>query len=395
MRPLLALCLAALAAATLSGCASDDLPAATGSDVAPLEGEQFQGAPDQGVPAGVGTPQSHGQFQREDSTVETGSEAGQIPGFWARKTVLLTNDFGGADRGVVFVGTDSGLVTVQPGDDDGYRVEAVLEGRGLTEQDARDQLARLDIVHTDEMKPDGLHLTTMTEREPQTQVIPGFSINLASNAWADIVVYLPAGPAYELAADASSGDLTISGLRGPSFLADTSSGDVVLSGLNAGSLLASTSSGDLTLDEVQAERVELGVSSGDITGSALRVGTLLAESASGSITLDGVIDTLEADASSGDIDVDAFGSESGAYSLSASSGSITLRLLYGDGHAYRVTADASSGDVDVDLPNSTGSSDDDEDGDSHVEVENRDFEEAPIQTIVDLVTSSGDISVSA
>lgn len=395
MRPTLAFLTLAFLATALSGCTAGDDPtaAADASEPLALQGEQFEGSAVQGEPAGTGTPANHGAPVREDGPVETGLEATNVPGAFARRTVTITNSFDGADQGHVELDISSGSLTVLPGDSDGYRVEALLEARGLTEDDARAALDRLTLVHEDTMAPDGLHLVTRTEREPRTPLVPGITVS-SDQSWADVTVYLPAGPAYRLAADASSGDISISGLRGPSFLVDASSGDVSLEGLNARDVAASTSSGSLTIDGLQAERVEIAVSSGDLVAEALRVATLVVDSSSGSVGLEGVIDTLEVDSSSGDVEVDAHGRESGSYLVTASSGSITMRLLHEDGRAYRVTADTSSGSVEVDLPNSR-SSDDAEDGEEpeHVEAESRDFEQARLRTTIAASTSSGDIRI--
>src|SRR4029077_19435648 len=120
-----------------------------------------------------------------------------------------------------------------------------------------------------------------------------------------------------------------------------------------------------------------------------RLGAAKLGTSSGDITLDGLVDTLSADTSSGSIAVTAHGLSSGAYKLSASSGDITLKVLTGAGHAYHVRADTSSGSVKVQLDDSTTLSDKDD----HAEVETNGFAAAPIQTVVDAETSSGDITV--
>jgi hypothetical protein len=395
MRLTLALLTAAFLATALSGCTAGDDPAAAGDASEPfaLQGEQFEGSAIEGEPAGEGSPASHGAPVREEGPVEVGMDATSIPGAYARRAVTITNSFDGADQAAVELAISSGSLTVLAGDSGGYRVEALLEARGLTEQDAREALDRLQLVHDDAMEPDGLHLATRTERTPRTPLVPGITVS-SDNSWADVTLYLPAGPAYRLAADSSSGDISVSGLRGPSFLVDASSGSVHLEGLNARDVAVSTSSGDLGVDGLQAQRAEFGVSSGSIQASALRIDTLVVDSSSGDVGLEGVIDTLEVDSSSGNVDIDAHGRESGAYLVTASSGSIAMRLLHEDGRAYRVTADTSSGTVEVDLPNSR-SSDDAEDGEQpeHVEAESRDFDDASIRTTIAASTSSGDIRI--
>jgi DUF4097 and DUF4098 domain-containing protein YvlB len=204
------------------------------------------------------------------------------------------------------------------------------------------------------------------------------------------VVTLPSGPAYDLTADTSFGEIDVSGLRGPSFLLTASSGSILAQEVNAGLFAVETSSGDVELATIQAEQLEANLSSGTITGSELMVGKAIVDVSSGSIELEGVFDTLEADAGSGSMDIEAHALSSGAYDLSASSGDIDLRLLTSDLRAYHVTADAGSGEVEVDLEDS----DTIDEEDDHAEVVSDGFDEAPIKTVVEVETGSGTIEVS-
>jgi DUF4097 and DUF4098 domain-containing protein YvlB len=240
------------------------------------------------------------------------------------------------------------------------------------------------------MEADGLHLTTVVRERPAQQMVPGLQIGLGSWAWVDLVVTLPAGPAYDLTGDASFGELDVSGLRGPSFLLTASSGSIVAEEINAGTLTVETSSGSADLTTIQADVLEATLSSGDITGSELRVGKAVVDVSSGSIDLEGVFDTLEADAGSGSIAIEAHALASGAYDLAASSGDIELRLLTGPKRAYHVTADADSGEVQVDLEDSDTVDQDDD----HAEVVSNGFDAAAIKTVVQVETGSGTIDVS-
>ena len=386
MRPFLAV--ASLAALLMAGCTSTHGPAAP-AEATPAEFQQpvFEGAADHGTPAG--SPSAHGSPQRDDGSVETGTTPTQVPGAYAKRTVTISNDFGGAALGTVFVGLSGGSIEVAPGDGPGYTIVATLEAHALTEQDARDALDRLELTHTDQMEADGLHLTTVVKEKPAPQPIPLVQIGDATWTEANVKVTLPAGPAYDLGADASSGDVKVTGLRGPGFNLSASSGDVDVDSVNAGTLSLATSSGDIGLDTVQAERADLEASSGDVTGKAVRFGAVKAETSSGGIELQGTADTLTADASSGSLQLELHGLASGAYHLSASSGDVALKVLSGMGHAYHVRADASSGSVHVALDDADTLSDKDD----HAEVETHGFDAAPIQTVVDAETSSGDITI--
>ncbi|MHB1262104.1 MAG: DUF4097 family beta strand repeat-containing protein [Thermoplasmatota archaeon] len=391
MRPLLATLLLALVAASLSGCASSTDPLAVPTEE-PSEGFQtdlFESDPDQGTPAGE--PGSHGEPQRDDGTVESGMDpALQIPGAWARRTITISNDFGGASLGTVFAGLDAGSITVLPGEGDSYSIEATLEANGLTEQEARDALDRVELSHDDVMEPDGLHLNTVVREKPAQQMIPLISIGTGNWVTVSLTVTLPAGPAYDLTADAAFGELDVSGLRGPSFLLTVSSGSIVAHEINAGLLAIETSSGDADLETVKADMLEANLSSGSLTGSEMSVGKALVDVSSGSIDLEGVFDTIEADAGSGSITIEAHALTSGAYTLEASSGDIELKLLTGPQRAYHVTADAGSGEVTVELEDA----DTIDEEDDHAEVVSNGFDEAALKTVVELETGSGSIDVS-
>lgn len=390
MRPLLATLVLALLAASLSGCTSTgptDLP----SEDTPegFRTDHFQGDPAAGVPAGEAG--SHGSPQRDDGTVESGMETPlQIPSAWARRTVTVSNDFGGADLGTVFAGVSAGSITVLPGEGSDYTLEATIEARGMTEQEARDAIDRVELTHDDVLEPDGLHLTTVVKERPAQQLVPFVQIGYGSWATVDLVLTLPAGPAYDLTADTSFGEVDVSGLRGPSFLLTSSAGSILAQELNAGLLAIEASSGDVGLTTVRAGSLEADLSSGTLSGSELLVGKAILDVSSGDIDLQGVFDTLEADAGSGSIDIEAYALTSGVYDLSASSGDIDLTLLTSPTRAYHVTADAGSGEVEVDLKDADTLDEEDD----HAEVVSNGFEEAAIKTVVEAATGSGSVEVS-
>jgi hypothetical protein len=391
MRSLLALLAVASLAASLSGCASPDPeplppePAEEGFDDA-----LFQGTPDQGAPAGDAS--GHGEPRREDGPVEAGMTPPlQFPGmFWARQLVTISNGFGGAALGHAFFGIDAGHVSIETAEGDGYSIEILSESYGMTEQEARDALGRVEVAHTDDLQADGLHLSTVVRQADPSSPLPFVFVG-SSHAWVEVRVTLPESPAYELSADASSGEVSVSGVRGPSIQLTTSSGDVLVDRVHAGTLSVETSSGNVELDTVQADDLQASASSGDVTGAALRVGKALVDTSSGGIDLQGAIDTLEADASSGGIALDAYARRTGAYRLATSSGDVEVLLLPGDGRAYHVRAEADAGEVTVDLPDSETRDEDDD----RAEVVSSGFDAAAIQTVLDIETSSGDIDVAA
>lgn len=391
MRSLLAILALAALAISMAGCTTSTAPTelADQPDQESFQDSLFAGPADQGAPAGQAS--GHGEPQRDDGTVESGmSPPLQVPTFWARRTVTITNDFGGASLGHAFFGADAGSIAVATEAGDAYTVEVSLEAQGLTEQDARDALDRIEVTHTDALQDDGLHLSTVVKQRDPASPIPFVSVGGGSFAWADVKVTLPAAPAYELAADTSYGEVSVSDLRGPAVQLTTSSGGITAQRLNAGTLEIETSSGDIDLDTVQADDLNASASSGEVTGATLRLGKAVVDTSSGDIDLQGAIDTLEADASAGGITLDAYARHSGAYKLSTSSGDVDVTLLTGEGRAYHVTAEADSGQVTVDLPDSHA----DKERDDRADVTTDGFDDAAVQTVVDVETSSGDITVS-
>ena len=393
MRSLLALLAIASLAFSLAGCTSPntaaDLPAEPPQEA--FQDALFEGTPDGGAPAGQAS--AHGEPQRDDGTVETGMTPPlQLPGlFWARRTVTLTNDFGGASLGHVFSGVDAGSIAVGTERGDGYTVEVVLQAQGMTEQDARDALDRMEVTHTDSLEPDGLHLSTVVKQKGPSSPLPvPVGLDLGGYGWAEMHVTLPDAPAYELSADTSYGEIGVSDLRGPSIQLTTSSGDISAERVHAGTLAVETSSGDIGLDTVQADDLEASASSGDVTAESVRLGKAMLDTSSGEISLQGAVDTLEADASAGGITLDAYARHTGAYKLSTSSGDIDVTLLTGVGRAYHVRAEADSGQVTVDLPDAHAATEKDD----RADVTTDGFDDAALQTILDLETSSGDIAVS-
>lgn len=388
MRPLLAIL---LGLAMLSGCLDDETLVPDEAPQAAFPGSQFQGEASAGVPAG--TAQAHGEPDRVESDVETGGNPLLFPGAYARKTVTITNDFGGASLGVLAIGISAGTIAVVPGNGPGYELVAVLTAHAATEQEARTALDRITLSHEDILQPDGLHLTTGVRYEPAPMPVP--FIVLGGGTWteAQLTFTVPAGPAYDLWAYASSGDILVEGLRGPSFRLDTSSGAITATGLNAGTLEASASSGGIHVEQVQAAHVKLSASSGDLTAHQLVADILEADASSGDIEATGRFGDLDVSASSGNIVLEAEPLRSGHYALDASSGSLDVRVALPLGVGYDVTAETSSGTITIDLPNAEVLETDD-DGD-YQRVATAGFTQARTQVVIEADTSSGDITVSA
>lgn len=385
-----------LAAALLAGCLSDGPAPAPAEEPLPegFDEDVLLGSPSDGAPAG--DPAGRGEPRREEGPVETGMTPPlQFPGlFWARQSVAITNGFGGADAASVFVGSDAGPITVVGMRGDAYSVEVLLESYGPTEQSARDALARMEVAHTDLLDGGALRLTTVVKDREAASPLPLVTVGIGDTwSMATVLVTLPEGPAYELDVDASSGSVDVSGLRGPLLSASTSSGDIALTELNAGVLEADASSGSIALDTVRADELSASASSGDVSGTNLLLRAATLDTSTGDIDLEAIVDSLEADASSGSIRLLAHARSSGSYDLSTSSGDIEALLLTGPGRGYRAMAESSSGSVEVRLDGEEAPSAGEEGDDEEAQAETEGFDAAAIQTVVTAEASSGDVVI--
>jgi hypothetical protein len=123
-----------------------------------------------------------------------------------------------------------------------------------------------------------------------------------------------------------SGDLRASDISGR-FASESSSGDIRLDGFRGESLSLRTSSGDGELSGVAADRVRVHTSSGDFR------------------FLDADIGELDAESSSGNIELDERGSRLKRVTVEASSGNVEVRLPRDA--AFEAQAEQGSGDMEV------------------------------------------------
>ena len=145
----------------------------------------------------------------------------------------------------------------------------------------------------------------------------------------------------EVRASTGSGDLRLTGVRGPVKLS-TGSGDVTAEDLGADAAL-STGSGDILLRNLQG-RVETSTRSGDIHIQQAK-GDVRASTGSGNVRVEDVGGRLTTETGSGDIEVDGIGAD---LRMTAGSGSLTVR-----GNPARSTfweLDTGSGDIELEVP---------------------------------------------
>lgn len=395
-----------LAAALLSGCVVEEDPNAQSTD--PSSGDSgfanAQSEPTQEPVAPEPTeeqqeaetvaPAPHGTPQWTNSSITTGSNPQSVPSFWARQDVAVSNGFGDLAVGDLTAMVSAGGILLQVEDRADYLVQATLEVRAPSEEQARDTLERTRLDHQDSVQDGVLVLHDAPVTDPADGLPPTpvpLPVILAGDVQliVHMTITLPLPPAVSADLGASSGDLVVNALRGASLEAGTSSGDIVVQGVRVGAAELSASSGDIVAQDVEAERLAADTSSGDVNADAV-VQEMSVSTSSGDAVLRGAIDSLDAESSSGTIDIKAEPRHSGKYTLGASSGSIQLRLP-ADGHGYHADATTSSGDIDIDIPDAKVDREDDD----HAEATTPGFDDAKLATSIEATTSSGDIGIQA
>lgn len=298
-----------------------------------------------GIPAGeaptganAGDSASHGQPQRADSAVTVTRDGSQ---YVAQQVVTVTNDFGGAALADVALETVNGGVTAKSWTQGGYESKVTLQGRAPTEQQARDALAKMTVVHDDRLASDRLTLST------EVRFPSSFGSNV--NGQASIVLSVPPQPSYRLTLDSVNGGVGSAGLGGSSVSAHTTNGGV------------------------------------DVSGA---FNSLTAGTTSGSIDLEGRANSVRAVTDNGAIDVRLEPTASGSYALETINGAIEATLV-GPG-AFDVEAGAVNGAVSVDLD---GGEDVGSQSRTHKHVRSAGYDAAPIRLEVSAETVNGSIDV--
>ncbi len=399
MRPALILA-AALVAALLSGCTDGDA-GTDDADRSTLAGDREEAFSAGGEPVPEPEPvaadeaESHGEVERTESPVETEM---QQDGSWrAWYNVTLENGVAGFSEARVSFKASAGSIDAIGESAGSYLVVATVEARGLTEQAARDELARHTVVHTDTDEDGVLVLDTHLESEaavtvpPVPPVLPdGITINPATATFS-IAAWLPSHLFYGLDFDASSGSISAAGLRGGDMAFDVSSGSISLAELAGCDVSADASSGGITIADTVACTLSAGASSGSVSIAESRAATLEVDTSSGNVDVEGVFDNADLDASSGSISATLTPESSGVYVFDTSSGGIDVVLGKGGGRAYDVEASVTSGTVTVELTDGE-IVEADEDG-SFVHARTRGYDDADIQTLIEADASSGSITI--
>lgn len=183
----------------------------------------------------IGTPRS---FTRDDGAVTVlPSLSG---GFTATRVVTVSNDDGAAAAAVVTLLNQIGDITAAPSSS-GYQIQVTLRADAPSEQQARDALATMTVVHSDSLGGETLYLTNEVR-------FAQYSQDNVSRV-AAVAASLPPALAYRLFERTGVGSAASSGLDGRYAQLHASTGGVTLSGAWDTALLDSdvgsvTASGD-------------------------------------------------------------------------------------------------------------------------------------------------------
>jgi DUF4097 and DUF4098 domain-containing protein YvlB len=176
----------------------------------------------------------------------------------------------------------------------------------------------------------------------------------------DYTITVPADA--EIRAITGSGDLEITGLKGPAnftagsgdIKASNISGDVqVVAGSGGielsdigGQVQAHAGSGDITLDRIRGDmRLQTGSGEIEVTEPG---GKLDAATSSGDVTIRGASEDISVRTSSGDVTVDGNPSENSYWDFHTSSGDVVLHVP--SNASFRLYARSSSGDIEAEIP---------------------------------------------
>jgi hypothetical protein len=176
----------------------------------------------------------------------------------------------------------------------------------------------------------------------------------------DYTITVPADS--EIRATTNSGDLEVSGLKGPANFTGGSgdlkisdiSGDVQVTGGSgsidlsqiSGQVGANSGSGDITLDRIHDDiRLQTGSGSIEITDPA---GKVEANTGSGDVTIRGAADDIRVRTSSGDVTVDGNPGPGSYWDFRTNNGDVELKVP--SSASFRFYARSSSGDISAEVP---------------------------------------------
>jgi hypothetical protein len=304
-------------------------------------GQAPAGIPTGSAPTGAhaGSASSHANPAREESGVTVKHDGSS---YTATKTVTFSNDFGGAAQADLALSTQNGGLRAHDWSQGGYQALTTLQGRGPTEQAARDALGRLSVTHSDRLASGRLTLQT------QGHFPTSFPAQVSGSI--DIALSVPAQPAYRITADSTNGGIQVDGLGGPSLAEHTTNGGIEESG---------------------------------------SFNTVSATSTDGGIELSGIANSATASTDNGGIVAELKATASGSYTFGTTNGGMEVTL--GGKAGYDVSADTVNGGVSVHLG---GGSNVGSQSPNHKHVQSAGYDSNAIKVVVKASTTNGGIDIS-
>ncbi len=262
----------------------------------------------------------------------------------AKQTITISNAIGNAETIDTDLLTGNGGVAVASVDGNQYTLRANLVGRGDTEQEARDNLASLNVHHEDTLT--GTHIDLATTVQP----LGGTWNNRGAGLGLDVPASLFVN---NLHGDTSNGGMAAASLRGQTLTFDTSNGGIAMADLKFDKVKVSTSNGGIALDDVTLGDLDARTSNGGIAA---------------------VVD----------------GSRTGNYNLRTSNGGIALVVPDGNTYGYDAEAETTNSRATINLRDTEPVG---EQENTHKHVRTTNYNDRDIKVKITAKTSNGEIEI--
>lgn len=300
---------------------------------------------------GSGSASAHADASRSESEVEITQENSK---FVASRIVTLSNDFGGAAQADVTVDTGNGNVGTCRRDG-GYVFKVYAYARGASEQEARDNLDRVSVSHSDTLAAGTLTLdtsATLTAIDDPGLPVPLPGTGTDNVEWgATVLAGLPASADYTFDLGTSNGVVEATGFSGSSATLDSSNGEVALDG---------------RWDEATLD------------------------TSNGYVVVDGDFGGLDASTSNGGIVADLDSRRSADVTLDTSNGEIDVHLRASGAAGYDLSGDATNGEVEISV---AGTQPVGTQTDESKHYQTPDYDSRAVQISVQADTSNGGVSI--
>jgi DUF4097 and DUF4098 domain-containing protein YvlB len=235
----------------------------------------------------------------------------------------IVKSFQVGDAGGLRVSNIAGNITVSGTTGGEIQVEAIKQGKGHTDAEAREQLGHVDVQIR--QVGDRVEIDTSHQRH--------------SRAWVDYNITVPRGASVELRT--VSGDVKLTDVKGE-VRAESVSGDVVAASLGRVAALKSVS-GDVQVSGIESDG-DLSISnvSGDVHATSVRTRSAAVATVSGDVTLKAcTCKEARLQSVSGGIEYSGKLAKGGRYELKSHSGDIILSTSEG----FELEAMTFSGDL--------------------------------------------------